>query len=267
MNKNGVNENGKTAVSSKLLKTKVLLGDPELARRVPATEPFSRERLRAMLDRHGMVYAKPDTGSQGIGVIRVEQRDGGYRYQSGERICRFGSLQAMYGSLRVEIGSRRYLIQQGVRALRYEGRPFDFRVMVQRNPSRRWECTGTAARVAPPGKIVSNGSQGGTIFSPDRLMGPIAGSARAQSLLRRMERLALRTAAAFARTYPAMNELGLDIAVDRNLTPWILEVNTRPDPCPFAKLDDPASIRKIVRYGKAYGRRYCLKCAKAKKAP
>ncbi|MCQ6562308.1 YheC/YheD family protein [Paenibacillus mendelii] len=260
-------KSGKQAVSSKLTKTKVVLHSKELARHVPSTRPFSRDRLLTMLECCRMVYVKPDTGSQGIGVIRVEKKEGGFRYQSGSRKHEFSTFQAMFTSIQRRIGSRRYLIQKGIHVLRYSGRPFDFRIMIQKNPSRKWECTGTAARVAHPRKIVSNGSQGGTIFQARTLMNPIVGQEKTARLLRHMNQLARLTAAQFSRVYPAMNELGLDIAVDRSLKPWILEVNTRPDPCPFTKLDNPASIRKIVRYARAYGRSYCLTCSKAKKAP
>ncbi|WP_282939090.1 hypothetical protein [Paenibacillus sp. RC67] len=46
-----------------------------------------------------------------------------------------------------------------------------------------------------------------------------------------------------------------------------MEVNTCPDPCPFTKVPDKSMIRKIVAYARAYGKRYCLKCSKAKRAP
>ncbi|WP_308637385.1 YheC/YheD family protein [Paenibacillus silvisoli] len=255
------------AVSSKLVKTRVLLGSKTLSKYVPATRAFSPRRLLAMLRQHGMVYVKPNTGSQGNGVIRVERtKRGTYRYQSGTAISRFKTFRAMRISLQRQISGRRYLIQKGIHVLRLDGRPFDFRIMIQKNPSRQWACTGTAGRVAHPGKIVSNGSQGGTIYTAAALVKPIAGGKRFIRLQRSMNRLALATAAQFGRAYPAMNELGLDLAVDRKLKPWILEVNTRPDPCPFTKLDNPRIIRRIVRYAKAYGRTYCLTCSKAKKA-
>ncbi|MDG0809500.1 YheC/YheD family protein [Cohnella rhizosphaerae] len=251
-------------VSSKLIKTRLLLGG-KLAIHVPAAAPFSGAGLKEMLGKYGMVYVKPDTGSQGVGIMRVERRaKGRYRYQAGLERFEFDTYAGMYRSLRRGMGKRRHLIQQGVRVLRHEGRPFDFRVMAQKNAAGRWDVTGIAGRVAHPGKIVSNGSQGGSIFEAMRLLGPAAGRTGAVRAIGAMRRLALLTAGRFGSEYPAMNELGIDIAVDRGMKPWILEVNTRPDPCPFAKLEDRTAIRRIVRYGRRYGRRYCLKCGKAK---
>jgi glutathione synthase/RimK-type ligase-like ATP-grasp enzyme len=260
-------KNNRTTVSSKLLKTRIVLNDRKLAKYVPSTHSFSRSYLSAMLKRYGMVYVKPNTGSLGIGVMRVEKKGDVYRYQSGVRAYKFPSFAKLFQSLQKKIGNKRYLVQKGIHVLEYEGRPFDFRVMIQKNPARRWECTGTVARVAHPRKAVTNGSQGGTIFPVSALIKPIAGSDKTSKLLKQMNRIARLTAKQFSRSYPAMNELGLDIAVDRSLNPWILEVNTHPDPCPFTKLEDKKIIRKIVAYGKAYGRRYCLTCSKAKRAP
>ncbi|SDE61894.1 YheC/D like ATP-grasp [Paenibacillus sp. UNCCL117] len=254
-------------ITSKLRKTRLVMRNRVLARHVPATLPFTAGGLASALAREGIVYVKPDRGSLGIGVMKVERIEAGYRLQSGVSTAIFRTLQSLRQALRRRIGTEPYLIQKGIRVLRYEGRPFDFRVMIQKNPAGRWVCTGIAARVAHPGKAVTNGSQGGTIFSPAALLQPIAGCARTDRLLKRMKRLAALTAAAFGRSYPAMHELGLDIAVDRRLKPWILEVNTRPDPCPFTKLDDPAIIKRMVEYGQAYGRKYCLNCTKARKAP
>lgn len=254
----------KQTVSSKLIKTELLRGG-ELGKHVPLTVPFTRNRLRSMLGKSGMVYVKPDTGSQGIGIMRVERTPNSrYRYQIGTERHDFGSYEEMYGSMRRRTDQRRHLIQQGVRVLRHEGRPFDFRIMTQKNAAGRWIDTGIAGRVAHPGKIVSNGSQGGTIYEAGRLLRPAAGRAGTARTIGSMRRLALLAAVRFAREYPAMNELGIDIAVDRRLKPWILEVNTRPDPCPFAKLEDRTAIRRIVRYGRRFGRRYCLRCGKAK---
>ncbi|ANE46503.1 hypothetical protein SY83_09680 [Paenibacillus swuensis] len=259
--------NNKTAVSSKLVKTRVVLRDRKLSKHVPKTYRLTRSRLLSMLNRYGMVYVKPDTGSLGVGVMRVEKRGKSYRYHSGLNKHTFSAFRGMYASLQQHTGKRLYLVQKGIHVLRYKGRPVDFRVMIQKSPSRCWEPTGTVARVAHPRKAVTNGSQGGTIYPAADMIRPVGGSAQSRRILKHMDRLAVRTAAQFGRAYPAMNELGLDIALDRKLTPWILEVNTRPDPCPFTKLTNKRSITKIVAYGKAYGRRYCLNCSKAKRAP
>ena len=151
------------AIYSKLIKTRVTLRNAKLRQHVPITHPFHRNRLSDMLARYGMLYVKPDKGSLGIGVIRVEKRGDAYRYQSGVQVYRFPTFEKLYQSLRRRIGTKRYLIQKGIYMLSLKGNPFDFRVMIQRNLSGRWECTGTAARVAHPQKAVTNGSQGGTI--------------------------------------------------------------------------------------------------------
>lgn len=255
------------AVSSKWIKTRIMQRNVKLSKYVPATHPFDRHRLSTMLAQHGMLYVKPDIGSLGIGVIRVEKRSGTYRYQSGTRIYHFPTFDKLYQSLRHRCGTKRYLIQKGIHVLTHESNPYDFRVMIQRNPSGKWECTGTAARVAHPQKAVTNGSQGGTIYSPYDLLAPRIGVQATTLLLHEMEKISQLTAGQLSRSYPGMNELGIDIAVDQRLKPWILEVNTRPDPCPFTKLADQTIIRKIVRFGRANGRKYDLTCAKAKKAP
>ncbi|OXM12992.1 YheC/YheD family protein [Paenibacillus herberti] len=260
-------KNVKLTVSNKMNRTDILLRSQKLTRHIPVTRWLSLGKLTTMLEKHRMLYVKPDKGSMGIGVIRVEKTRYGFQYQKDTRIYRFETLASLHRSLQKFTDKKPYLVQQGIRVLKHEGRVYDFRVMVQRNSSKEWECTGTAARVAHPEKIVSNGSQGGTIYAPMDLLGPVCGTAAARRLLRRMDELALLTAKKLSEDYPHLNELGLDIAIDRKLKPWILEVNTRPDPCPFTKLDDTKIIDRIVKYAKGYGRHYKLNCMKAKKAP
>ena len=52
-------------VSSKLVKTKVLLQDPALIPYVPRTAGLTISRLSQMLNRYKMVYIKPGCGSLG----------------------------------------------------------------------------------------------------------------------------------------------------------------------------------------------------------
>ncbi|SMF74916.1 YheC/D like ATP-grasp [Paenibacillus uliginis N3/975] len=257
----------KSILVSKMHKTNLMLNNSKLAKHIPLTKRLNRQLLSRMLEQHGMIYVKPDKGSQGKGVIRVEKIKQGYRYQSGVKVFTFTSFSSMFSSICKHFGHRQYLVQKGVHLLKYNGRPFDFRVMIQRNPKRKWECTGTIGRLAHPGKAVTNGSQGGTIYEPSVLLAPFANKGKTAAVLRGMNRITHVTAARLSQTYPHLNELGLDIGLDRRLKPWILEVNTYPDAAPFSLLPNPKVMRTIVAYGKAYGRHHRTTCTKAKRAP
>lgn len=259
-------KNQLTRISNKLTKTKVLVRSPELHKHIPLTKKMDQNVLLGMLQKYKMVYIKPCCGSLGQGVIRVEQKPGGsWCYQAGTRMRKFPDYGEAYRALASETQGKSYLVQKGIRLLSYDSRPFDIRVMVQRNPKGRWEATGIAGRVAHPRKVVTNGSQGGTIFPADVLLRPYANLEKRKVIIAEMKNIGVKCARQLSTAYPGLQEIGVDIAVDRYLKPWILEVNTAPDPCPFTKLEDGTMLRRIISYAKAYGRTYDLKCMKAKK--
>jgi hypothetical protein len=160
---------------------------------------------------------------------------------------------------------KRYIVQQGIRLLRHKGRAFDIRHMIQRTPGGDFAVTGTLARVAAPSKIVTNGSQGGSIYATDAVLRRHTNSAGRSRLHRRMDQLAQRTVQLFREHTDGIHELGMDYAIDGGLKPWILEVNTKPDAAPFTLLQDRSIVRRIVSYGRRYGRRYKLVAKKAKR--
>jgi len=257
--------NKPTAISSKWVKTKVLERSSWLADHIPETRKLTSESLERLLGRYRMVYVKPDSGSCGIGVMRIDRVKGKWIVRAGTERHSFDTYQAMRKWLSKRIKGNAYLVQKGIHVLRYLNRPFDFRVMIQKGQNAGWKVTGTAARVAHPRKAVTNGSQGGSIYSTESLLTRTAGGKRTTRLLKEFHQLAQKTAHQFASVYPRMNELGLDIAVDRQHRAWILEVNTRPDPCPFTKLRDSSMLNNILRYARGYGRTYNLRCGKARR--
>ncbi|WP_231637329.1 YheC/YheD family protein [Paenibacillus sp. FJAT-27812] len=260
-------------IPDKWAKTEVLKNDAEIKKHLPLTQILSESGLREMLGKWRMVYVKPTRGSRGRGVMRVEAIEGkeagrsarSYAYQLGEKRLTFGTYKAMYRSILSQVKGNAYLVQKGIQLLKHKGRPFDIRLVVQQAPRGGWEATATVGRVAHPRKIVTNGSEGGTIYPTAYLLKSYADRVKLNGMLKQMDQLGVRTAKRLHRSYPGIVEIGLDLALDRQLKPWILEVNTVPDPCPFALLEDQSMLRKIVRYGKAYGKTYRLRCKKAKR--
>lgn len=242
-------------IGSKWSKTLPLLRNAETRRWVPETARLSKEKLRSLLRRYETVYVKPDLGTFGIGVMRVRRlAEGGYELRYGTKRAIYPNYDRLYGTLvRLKRG-RSYLAQQGIKLLKHKGRRFDVRVMVQRSPRMRWEATGVIARVAAPGKVVTNYHNGGTPMPLEKLLKPYMNDNAIAGQIRSLKRTGVKVAKVIKRRFPGIRELGVDVGLDRTFTPWIIEVNTRPDPYIFRKLPDKSVVRKVIRYARAYGR-------------
>ncbi len=165
----------------------VLMRKKKLLRQhMPPTAVATKRQLRRMLSQYGMIYVKPSGGSQGRGVMRMEKRKGGmrrYAYQLGERKRTFATYEQAYRSISRKIKGERHVAQKGIRLLKHKGRPFDIRLMIQKAPRGGWKTTGMFSRVAHPRKIVTNGSQGGSIYATDHVLRLYANPAKRKKIV------------------------------------------------------------------------------------
>ncbi|BBH23378.1 hypothetical protein Back11_47230 [Paenibacillus baekrokdamisoli] len=242
-------------IKSKWAKTNVLLKSEELRDQIPLTSMWSPLSLKEMLNEYEMVYIKPDRGTFGKGVIRVEKQvNDHYSFQLGKKKRVFSSFENMLIPLQRKVASRFYLIQRGIHLLTYLGRRFDLRVMVQINNNNEWESTGIIGRLSHPNKIITNYHGGGTPMSMNKLMGRHLTLRETADFSIQLQKQGVAIAKQLQTEYPRLKEIGIDVAVDTGLKPWILEVNTLPDPFIFRKLEDKRVFHKIYRYCKMYGR-------------
>lgn len=241
-------------VRSKWAKTAALLRNPILSKHIPETKKLTEEHLRELLGRYKTVYVKPFYGTWGKGVIRIDRLGYGYRFQTGTVPRQFPDFAGLYAHLRSVVKSKPYLVQQGIDLLKYNGRRFDLRVMVQKTPQHTWEATGIIGRVAHPRKIVTNFHNGGQLKALSTLMSSYMNASELAGFRQRLKRLGLSTALQLEKRYPGIKEIGVDVAVDGNFKPWILEVNTNPDPTIFKYLKNKRIYAKIRRYDLYYKR-------------
>lgn len=284
-------------VSSKWAKTTVLQHSRQVSEYIPVTRKYSRQTLERMIELFPANYIKPDRGTYGNGVMRVkttrtkintpssEKSSSGdenssesnesesthpapleittYHLQHGTEEQVFHSLDELEHALDQRIQKRSYIIQQGIPLMRHKGLPFDLRVLTQKNLQHKWETTGILGRVAAPGKIITNIHGGGRLATFEELVLPHLNKERYKKLEQELYRLGIHTAVQLQRTFPRLKEIGLDIALDEDGRPWILEVNTLPGIYAFGHLDKEG-YRKIKRYAIAYGRLPSPKTQKSK---
>jgi glutathione synthase/RimK-type ligase-like ATP-grasp enzyme len=245
-------------IMSKIAKTKAIEAKAKLREYIPTTKRMNVETLKQMLNQYKMVYIKPNIGMFGNGVIRVEMaEDGGekpYSYQSGIRLKRFKTFDEMYESMSRVTKNRKYLVQKGIHLLKYKGNRFDLRVMVQQTPLQKWETTGVIGRVAHPSKIVTNFHNGGKLKPVETLLHNYLPVNERKRYVKKLHILGRQVAKAINMRYKGVKEIGVDVALDKDLHPWILEVNTSPDPYIFRRLSDKRIFAKMRRYAKSYSR-------------
>lgn len=240
--------------SNKMLKTTILTGNSFIRAHIPTTRLMTQASLLRMLNLYGMVYIKPKHGSLGRGVIRISKQGTHYTSHAGFRKTTYTSFRALYAAILRRTKRESYIVQRGIRSLRYEGNVYDFRVVVQRSPRGNFEVTGIAARISQDGRVVSNGGGGGAVGGVSDLLTPH----QRRIAIPRITKLSLAVMRQVRKYWPSLNEIGLDIALDYDLKPWILEYNTRPDHRMFVLLDERQILARIVHYGARYGRRYRL---------
>ncbi|MBX6394432.1 MAG: YheC/YheD family protein [Alicyclobacillaceae bacterium] len=225
-----------------------LLIEQGLGEHVPWTRPVrSPKQLVTAAQRFGHVYAKPRRGSQGRGLILLKMDDNRYtwfRYGEKPRRGVWTSVPTKPEWHRVA-GNQAYIVQQALHPLLVDGKPVDFRWLVQRDRRGRWTETAVAARSACEPEGPTNLSQGGSVYS-------------AEALLDTEDRetgrdLALAVAEIFGRAFPTLAELGIDLMFDEERRWWILDVNPRPGRL-ILRILDPAlrqiSIQKPFEYVK-----------------
>jgi hypothetical protein len=244
-----------SALTSKWIKTKVLAQSSEISPLIPETIKFNKANLKKLLLKYGMVYVKPEIGTYGNGVMKVEQSKEPhgleYKYQNGTKIKNFGAFDTFYLSVKKATRGRSYLIQRGIVLLKHGNHRFDLRVMVQLSPRGKWETTGLIGRVAERGKIVTNYHSGGTLTPVEKLLAPHMDEAQQTKMLKRLRKLGEDTGRFYHKRYPGFRQIGVDVGLDSSMTPWIIEVNTSPDPYIFKHLPNKSMYRKVMSYRRA----------------
>ncbi|WP_409343566.1 YheC/YheD family protein [Paenibacillus sp. MBLB4367] len=245
-------------IRGKLRVCRYLSAQRALKRHVPHTVSLTKSNLQRMAGFYRSLYIKPDVGSLGIGVHKLNRRTSGYELLSTRNRHQlrrnFGTLTGLYRHLKANRHGR-LIVQRAIRLDSVNGRPYDLRAMVQRKRGGSWTCTGLMAKIGARNKIVTNYYQGGKIVMlPSLLKQKGFSAARRRASTAYLTERALKVARLLSSKRAGMHEMGIDFAYDRQGRLWILEVNSNhPQYHPLKKLDRKAYDR-MAAYARGYGR-------------
>jgi len=237
---------------------RLLEKDPTVGRYVPESimSP-TPEQIKEMLDRHSLVYYKPNSGSLGNGIYRLSYipRSGYYaRYRKNGRnaLLRFSSFNSLMRTLQARHGRalRGYVAQQGIRLIEIDNCPIDFRFHMHKNGKNQWVVVGIGAKKAGKGSVTTHLKNGGSLLTPEQALSRAFGS-RADEVLRNAKSVAITLAEAIeSHQQHLIGEIGFDIGIDRDEKIWMFEANAKPGRSifkhPSLRAEGKASVDHIL---------------------
>jgi glutathione synthase/RimK-type ligase-like ATP-grasp enzyme len=206
-------------------------------------------RFIQMIRRYGAVIVKPAYSSGGFGVMKAAQVGRGrISVHWGTRYTVYNHERAAFNYIKRCANGRAYVVQRYVPLIKIEGRPVDFRVMIQRKPKGSWTATGKLGKVAGSNHIITNVARSkGYILPAKSALHKTGLGSKAPAILERMNHIGLRAAKQLGMAYGFRN-IGFDMAVDRQGGTWILECNSVPALSMFLKLKDRSLYKRIISY-------------------
>ena len=220
-------------------------------RYLPETKRYGVETFKEMLTRFRSAYVKPVAGSRGRGVLKVWQQDGNVFVQKTVfRAKAFPSVEAAIRFIDAQRKGKAYIVQQPIHLAKVDGRPFDIRVMMQRERmGGKWLYSGMLAKIAGKGSIVTNValSKGSVMSTKEALRRSLGWDyERIDRCIEEVIGVCFAAARHFD-SYLLYRELGFDMAIDQSGRMWMIEQNTLPSHPLFAHLTSNLSMHRTIQ--------------------
>ncbi|WP_424769050.1 YheC/YheD family protein [Paenibacillus sp. sgz302251] len=213
-------------VVSKLEIHHILSKSNEMQQHLPETDVVTYRSVKHLLEQNTSLFLKPSTTSIGNGIIRIRKINKSTFAEInvlGHTKRKKVNIDQIINMVRRQ--KRDYLVQRGVSLMTYQGNSVDFRVSVQKNGEGNWQCTGIVGRVAKKGAVVTNLHCGGKSLKAAELFQKWGWNAA--EIEKKVAELGLSIAQTLDKELPHIADLGLDIALDEQQYPWLIEVNFR----------------------------------------
>ncbi|WP_051317243.1 YheC/YheD family protein [Ectobacillus panaciterrae] len=226
---------------------------PYLQPYIPRTFLFTKyDALEQALQEFNCVFLKPIYGSQGRNIFKVTKADQtfmlDYTTFQGDIHRTYASVKELFSTLKQYTAHRPYIVQQGLDLYTYMERPVDFRMLCHKTDNS-WKVTSSVARVSSPHEFVSNVAMGGEMYKLEEVLYSGFEVKQVKHMKKLLVELAVETAKCISQSHDGLyGEFGMDLALDREGNPWLLEVNVKPSKNMPSSSSIRPSVRSILQY-------------------
>jgi len=211
---------------------------------------LSAEHFFVFLDKYPETVFKPSWGNQGLDVYCVSKQGDEYKILSGAEETKHNATE-MADFVLSKIKQDEYIVQPYLNCRTKSGDPYDLRLHVQKGRMGNWAMPVIYPRISSSGGIVCNIAQGGYTSDLDGFL-KREFDGRYYDIQKYIEMFSLQFAAHMDEIQQELydeelNELGIDIGLDKDRKIFIYEVNWRPGHPPFTNIN-LSVITNTVRY-------------------
>ncbi|MFJ9498527.1 YheC/YheD family endospore coat-associated protein [Brevibacillus centrosporus] len=230
---------------------------PSVQSFLPETKKLDNlARFRTFCTEHRFVYLKPVRGKAGEGIMRIDYKNDMWRLERLKDqkaiIRRFRDLEDLWKHVKGHTRDKRYIMQQGIKRARYMGKPFDVRVLVQKDGKGEWGVTGVGIRRSGSQSITTHVPRGGSIHSLSSVLQALF-STDPEKMESTIHHTSLTIAQALNEEIKDLAEMSMDLGLTEDGKLWFFEANAKPE-----KFDEPTirrlSLSNLIHYAQYVSR-------------
>jgi len=206
--------------------------DSELAFYLPHTEEAtSSTNILKKLVKEKQILLKPVSGSMGNGIIGlfINQNKIETITHHGRNADKnvFTSKSAIINWLNKLLATNSYLYQPLLSLQDQDNRPYDIRILLQKNEDGKWHELGRGIRKGQQGSLISNISGGAEIIAFNEWIKTFTANERLL-LLENIHTIVNFLPRILEMNFQPMFEIGVDLGMASDGSVWILDTNSKP---------------------------------------
>lgn len=224
---------------------------PRLQQHLPETKEYvSAEDTMEFIDKYKVVYLKPLFSSMARGIAFLQKlEENKYLYRVRYKEDQYYNRKELIETIERLIEEEQYIIQQGIIIKEYKKRRYDFRVIMQKDDSRKWGCTGIITRFGKEDSHITNfRTDGFAKVGYEGLKLGLSISLKDAFVIEQEIITVCKTMCNYLdNTVGNYGDVGFDVVIDENNHIWILEINKLHDHnYPIFALEDEEMYYSLV---------------------